>query len=76
MLGGIGLTKLNDSELADLLRALHEGRLLFPIRKSDLIAMGWANIADKADVLAGLDERGLRAVLVCVMAERRSKTRP
>lgn len=68
--GGSGLTRLALEELEELLRALHRGQLRFPLRMSDLIGTGMPHIAEKAEILQGLDERALRAVLVCVIAER------
>ena len=70
-LGGTGLTRLSTDELEEMLRALHQGRLRFPIRMSELIGNGLPHIAEKAEVLQGLDERGLRVLLVSVIAERR-----
>jgi hypothetical protein len=69
--GSPGLTKLNDDEIKELLAALHRGHLQFPIRLADLIGGGLPHIAEKAEIVAGLDEKGLRALLVAVMAERR-----
>jgi hypothetical protein len=69
--GGQGLTKLTDQELEDLLRALHRGHLRFPIRLSDLIGSGFPHVAARAEAIQGLDERGLRVLLVSVIAERR-----
>lgn len=70
-LGGQGLTRLSTDELEEMLRALHQGRLRFPIRMSELIGGGLPHIAEKAEILQGLDERGLRVLLVSVLAERR-----
>ncbi|RLB56283.1 MAG: hypothetical protein DRJ42_03700 [Deltaproteobacteria bacterium] len=69
--GSPGLTLLTDDEIKALLAALHHGHLVFPIRLSDLIGGGFPHIAEKAEIVSGLDERGLRALLVSVMAERR-----
>lgn len=69
--GGTGLTRLTVEELEELLRALYLGRLRFPLRMSYLIGNGFPHIAEKAEVLQGLDERGLRVLLVSVIAERR-----
>ena len=73
--GGVGLTKVSTGELEELLRALHRGHLVFPIRASELIGNGFPHIAEKTDLLQGLDEKGLRAVLVAVIAERREQAR-
>ena len=69
--GSSGLARLSDEEVAGLLRALHRGELRFPIRLSDLIGSGFPHVAEKAEIVQGLDERGLRVLLVAVMAERR-----
>ena len=73
--GGQGLTRLSTDELEEVLRALHQGRLRFPIRMSELIGGGLPHIAEKAEILQGLDERGLRALLVSVLAERKQAHR-
>ena len=71
---GIGLTKVPDEDLMLLLRALHRGRLTFPITRSMLFTMGMNQLAEHADPLLGLNEGGVRAVLVTVLAERRRVT--
>lgn len=71
--GGTGVTNLSLAELEEVLRALHRGQLRFPLRMSDLIGGGLPHIAEKAEILQGLDERGLRVLLVCVIAERRAR---
>ncbi len=67
---GRGLTRLNDEALRALLRAAYRGKLRYPLRRSDLLAQGLGELAEEADALLGLDERGLRTVLACVLAER------
>ncbi len=69
---GTGLTKVPDEDLMGLLRALHHGRLTFPITRSMLFTMGMNQLAEHADPLLGLSEDGVRAVLVTVLAERRA----
>ena len=71
--GSPGLTKLTDDEIKELLTWLHRGHLRFPIRLADLIGGGLPHVAEKAEIVAGLDEKGLRALLVSVMAERKSR---
>ncbi len=73
--GATGLTRLGLDELEELLRALHRGTLRFPLRHSDMIGSGLPHIVEKTDVLQGLDERALRVLLVCVIAERREQQR-
>lgn len=70
-----GLSKVPTEDLEDLLRAIHQGRLEFPLRREHLMVMGLNRLADGADVLIGLDERGVRAVIVAVIAERREPER-
>lgn len=73
--GSPGLTRLTDQEIEELLRALHRGFLRYPIKLSDLIGSGFPHVAEKADIVQGLDERGLRALLIAVLAERRQADR-
>lgn len=68
---GRGLSDVPDEDLKALLRALHHERLELPLRRETLMVMGMNRLADNADVLIGLDAKGLRAVLVAVLAERR-----
>ena len=67
----LGLTGLTTEELQKLLRHLHRGELVCPVDIHRLTVVGFQY---KADILAsafrGLDEAGVRAVLVCVLAER------
>lgn len=67
----IALLDVPDQDLEDLLRAVHRGQLEFPLTRDALMAWGKNRLADGADLLVGLDERGLRAVLAAVLAERR-----
>ena len=69
---GQALTKVPTEDLEALLRAVHRGRVEFPLRRQGLLLLGMNRLADHASVLQGLDERGLRAVLVAVLAERRA----
>ncbi len=68
---GQGLSQVPTEDLEALLRALHRGRLEFPFGRRVLLLLGMNRLADHASLLQGLDERGLRAVLVAVLAERR-----
>lgn len=65
-----GLTALPDEDLTKLLRRLHRGELDFPLTRHGMLLRGLNRIAEHGDVIFGLDEAGLRAVLVAVMAER------
>ena len=76
MLGtGHGLTRISDEELRTLLRAAYHGKLRYPLRRSELLAQGLGELADRAEALLGLDERGLRTVVACVLAEREAARR-
>lgn len=66
-----GLTRVPDSDLEALLRAVHAGRIKFPLQGSGLLILGLNRLADEAAPLLGLDERGVRAVIAVVLAERR-----
>ena len=69
---GAGLSRASTDELKALFVALHHGRLAFPLERTTILLLGLNGLADHADVLVGLDERGVRAVLVAVLAERRA----
>lgn len=68
---GEGLRHVPTKELEALLRAIHRGRLSPPLTKVALFSMGLNACADAAGPLVGLDEDAVRAILVCVLAERR-----
>ncbi len=72
---GSGLTGASTEELKQLLAALHHGRLAFPLERTTLLVMGLNGLADHADLIVGLDERGVRSVVVAVLAERRAAER-
>ena len=67
---GNGLRSISTDMLKSLLRRVHRGDLPCPFQKSTLMSMGLNEAADHGSVLCGLDERAVRAVLVCVLAER------
>ena len=70
--GGLGLTGVPTAQLTALLRLLYQGRVPLPVSRSGLLSMGLHPLADEGDVLLGLDDRAARAVLVAVIAERRT----
>lgn len=76
MKGGIGLTQVPDDELELLFRRAHQGLLSYPLRRSELLLLGAPRLAEHGDALLGLDEKGVRAVLVAVLAERRHARKP
>ncbi len=69
--GAVGLTELDLVDLKRLLSALHKGELECPIRPPQLHVTGLSYLVDRVAFLEGLDERGVRAVLVAVIAERK-----
>ena len=68
--GGAGLSELSLADLKNLLKRLHEGALTCPIGPKELHLAGLSYLEDRVEHLRGLDERGVRAVLVAVIAER------
>lgn len=68
-----GLTTLRDDEVTNLLRFLHRGEIELPLTIETLTRIGLQHRHDVVmGALRGLDQAGVRAVLVCVLAERRS----
>ena len=68
-----GLTALREKELTTLLRYLHRGELDVPLTIETLTRIGLQHRHDVVmGALRGLDEAGVRAVLVCVLAERKN----
>lgn len=72
---GEGLTRVATKELEALLRSLHRGRFETPLTRQTLLLMGLHGLAEHGGSLVGLDARGVQAVLVAVLAERRHAER-
>ncbi len=70
MIGSGGLKALTLSQLHRLLRAVHRDELPCPIDRIGLATVGMLHLGDDLGALRGLDSKGVRAVLVCVLAER------
>jgi hypothetical protein len=70
---GRALTHLSDEQLERLLKAVHRGVVDFPLDGRQLMLAGFADIFDRASFLHGLDEAGVKAVLLAVLAERRRR---
>lgn len=66
-----GLAALSDEQLKQALRALTQGKLPCPFKRSDLLLRGLNPLAEHGDLLFGLDARGVRAALVSALSERR-----
>ena len=69
-----GLTALREDELTNLLKFLHRDEIELPLTIETLTRIGLQHRHDVVmGALRGLDRAGVRAVLVCVLAERRQK---
>ena len=66
-----GLTSLTTEHLKKLLKYLHDGSMETPLNAHSIACVGFQfRHAELMSALRGLDEVGIRAVLVCVLAER------
>lgn len=70
----VGLVDVPTPQLENLLRRLIRGDLTFPLTKPGLMAMGYNDVATAFQTLRDLDARGVRAVLVAVLAERKARS--
>lgn len=69
---GQGLTALNTDELKRLLSYLHKGQLVCPVDAHRIACVGFQHKhAELMYALRNLDDEAVRAVLVCVLAERK-----
>ena len=66
-----GLARVSTEDLSRLLRIVHRGAVPFPISRASLVLCAFGHLEGELDLLVGLDQRGARAVLVAVIAERR-----
>ena len=65
-----GLTSLTTEQLKKLLSYLHQGKLSLPLDAHSIACADSTWTPRLMAALRGLDEAGVRAVLVCVLAER------
>lgn len=72
MFGTEGLTRAKTEHLHALLRAIHRGDLEPPVTHPKLAQAGFLGIAEHLDILRGLDKAATLAVILAVLAERRS----
>jgi hypothetical protein len=72
MQGGQGLTAIPTQDLQTMLARLHRGELRCPITHPSLVIAGLPHLVDRVGFLSGLDENAVRAVLVAILAERKS----
>ena len=69
-----GLTRVTTDDLKKALSFLHKGELRCPPNIHDLTRVGLQHCGNELlEVLRGLEENGVRAVLVAVIAERLPK---
>ena len=67
----LGLTKVPTEDLKRLLRAVHRETIDCPLAPDQLACVGLQHRSeDIMGTLRGMNERAIRAVLVCVLAER------
>ena len=68
---GKGLREIRTDELKKLLLLLHQGHLEGPVSPERLTVVGFQyRTAILMSALRGLSTNGIRAVLVCTLAER------
>ncbi len=71
---GLGLTEVSEQDLVKALKVVHQEQLRTPLSLPELTRCGLQHCAEPMmAALRGLDDAGLRAVLVCVLAERRAE---
>lgn len=67
----LGLSRVSTDDLKKALRALHRGEIQAPLTIQGLTGTGLQDTAsDLLGQLRGLEAAAVRAVLVCVLAER------
>lgn len=64
------LTRVTSDQLRTLYRQIYRGELACPFDRRALLNRGLNPQAEECDVLFGLHEKGVRAVIVSVLAER------
>ena len=71
MLGDHGLRTVSTDELKKVLKYVHNGTLACPLEVPALACVGLQHRSEVLlGALRGLDARSVRAVVVCVLAER------
>ncbi|MBN8615946.1 MAG: hypothetical protein J0L92_35475 [Deltaproteobacteria bacterium] len=71
--GGGGLAHVSTENLTRLLSRVHDGSLECPITHPTLLRAGMPDLVDELGHLVGLEARAVQAVLVAVIAERRTR---
>ena len=70
-----GLTRLTNEQLKQLIKKIYTRELPCPFRRADLLMRGLNAIAEEGDLLFGLNEAGVCAVISATLAERRAVER-
>lgn len=70
-----GLTRLTDEHLRTLYKQVYRGGLSCPFQRRDLLNLGLNPQAEEGDMLFGLEEPAVRAVILAVLAEREAVRR-
>jgi len=66
-----GLTDVSTRDIKKLLSLVHRQELTFPLSIQELTRVGLQHIADRLlPELRGLDELAVRALAMCIVAER------
>lgn len=74
MKSGLGLTEVSEQDLKKALAVVHQGELRAPLSLPELTRCGLQHCAEPMmSAMRGLDAAGVRAVLVCVLAERKAQ---
>ena len=66
-----GLTRLSSHHLKQIIKKIYVGDLPCPFGRADLLMRGLNAVAEDGDILFGLEEAGVRAVITATLAERR-----
>lgn len=66
-----GLTRLSTDHLKQLIKKIYTRELSCPFGRSDLLMRGLNAVAEEGDLLFGLDEVSVCAVISATLAERR-----
>lgn len=76
LIGGVGLSEVQTSDLKTLLKYLHRGDLRCPIDVAELARCGLQHTAEPLlRQLHGLDKTAVLAVVVAVLSERMASER-
>ena len=68
-----GLSRVSTEDLTRLLKIVHRESVPFPISRASLVLCAFGHLESELDLLVGLDQKGARALLVAVIAERRAQ---